>query len=87
MKPLRKSNFGEKVTWSDDCQTQCPPELPDSQTSLEKERNPCVMGVCMPSMLPQEAFKHVDAVVVRKAEAVWPDLIKDRRGQMKRGFM
>ena len=46
---------------------------------------PVVMGGAHASMLPEEALRHVDAVVIGEAEEVWPALIEDlKRGQLKR---
>jgi radical SAM superfamily enzyme YgiQ (UPF0313 family) len=39
-----------------------------------------VLGGIHPSLLPEEAMQHADAVVVGEAEGVWPGLIDDFRG-------
>ena len=45
---------------------------------------PVVMGGIHASMCPQEAMRHVDAVVVGEAEGVWPQVIDDARsGSLK----
>jgi radical SAM superfamily enzyme YgiQ (UPF0313 family) len=41
---------------------------------------PVVLGGIHPSLNPQEALEHADAVVVGEAEATWPGLIEDFRG-------
>lgn len=46
---------------------------------------PVVLGGPHPSLLPQEAQQHADAVVVGEAEETWPALLDDfRHGQMAR---
>jgi len=43
------------------------------------------MGGIHPTVLPEEALKHADAVVVGEAEGVWPQLVSDAAaGQMQR---
>ena len=44
-----------------------------------------VMGGIHPTVLPEEALEHADAVVVGEAEGVWPQLLADAAsGQMQR---
>jgi radical SAM superfamily enzyme YgiQ (UPF0313 family) len=44
-----------------------------------------VMGGIHPTVLPEEALEHADAVVVGEAEGVWPRLVSDAvSGQMQR---
>jgi radical SAM superfamily enzyme YgiQ (UPF0313 family) len=44
-----------------------------------------VMGGIHPTVLPEEALEHADAVVVGEAEGVWPQLVSDAAsGQMQR---
>ncbi len=44
-----------------------------------------VMGGIHPTVLPEEALEHADAVVVGEAEGVWPQLVADAAsGQMQR---
>src|SRR5271157_4117234 len=44
-----------------------------------------VMGGIHPTVLPDEALEHADAVVVGEAEGVWPQLVADAvSGQMQR---
>ncbi len=43
-----------------------------------------VLGGIHPSMLPEEAKLHADAVVIGEAEEIWPRLIEDlKRGELK----
>lgn len=41
---------------------------------------PVVLGGIHPTVLPDEALRHADAVVVGEAEPVWPRLLADLRG-------
>ena len=44
-----------------------------------------VMGGIHPTVLPDEALKHADAVVVGEAEGIWPQLVADAAsGQMQK---
>jgi radical SAM superfamily enzyme YgiQ (UPF0313 family) len=45
---------------------------------------PVVLGGIHPSMCPDEAAEHADAVVLGEADRLWPDLVQDfRNGKMK----
>ena len=45
---------------------------------------PGVLGGIHPSMCPDEAGEHADAVVLGEADRLWPDLVQDfRNGKMK----
>ncbi len=44
----------------------------------------CVLGGIHPSMCPDEAAEHADAVVLGEADRLWPDLVQDfSNGKMK----
>ncbi len=46
-----------------------------------------VLGGIHPSILPEEAIQHADAVVVGEAENLWPQLIEDfKRRELKRFY-
>ncbi|HJX30662.1 MAG TPA: radical SAM protein, partial [Thermodesulfobacteriota bacterium] len=46
-----------------------------------------VMGGIHPTVLPDEALEHADAVVVGEAEGIWPRLVSDAAsGQMQRRY-
>jgi radical SAM superfamily enzyme YgiQ (UPF0313 family) len=46
-----------------------------------------VMGGIHPTVLPDEALEHADAVVVGEAEGIWPQLVADAAsGQMQRMY-
>ncbi len=45
---------------------------------------PVVLGGIHPSMLPDEAAEHADAVVLGEADRLWPDIVQDfANGKMK----
>ena len=46
-----------------------------------------VLGGIHPSILPQEAIQHADAVVIGEAEGCWPDVINDfRKGNLQKFY-
>src|SRR5512141_2922333 len=46
-----------------------------------------VMGGIHPTVLPDEALEHADAIVVGEAEGVWPQLVSDAAsGKMQRTY-
>jgi radical SAM superfamily enzyme YgiQ (UPF0313 family) len=49
---------------------------------------PVVLGGIHPSMCPEEALEHADAVVLGEADRLWPDLVQDfANGKMKRRYL
>ena len=47
-----------------------------------------VLGGIHPTILPQEAIQHADAVVIGEAEGCWVDVIKDfRKGKLQCGII
>ena len=55
-------------------------------SALFRERGtPVVLGGTHPTVMPEEASQHADAIVVGEAEGVWPQLLEDfQQGRMKR---
>ena len=48
---------------------------------------PVVMGGYHPTLLPEEALQHADAVVVGDAEGIWPEVVEDARaGKLRRVY-
>jgi radical SAM superfamily enzyme YgiQ (UPF0313 family) len=86
---FEKIDFEEKVDLVGiTAQTPVAPRAYQIAEKFKKRGIPVVMGGVHASMLPQEALRHVDAVVVGEAEEVWPDLIEDlKRGQMRRIYV
>jgi len=57
----------------------------DIADTYRKKGVKVVMGGMHPTVLPDEALKHADAVVVGEAEGVWPQLVSDAAsGQMQK---
>jgi len=83
---FEKVNLEEKVDLVGvTAQTPVAPRAYQIAGEFRKRGIPVVMGGVHASMLPEEALRYVDAVVIGEAEEVWPQLIEDfRRGQMKR---
>jgi radical SAM superfamily enzyme YgiQ (UPF0313 family) len=51
---------------------------------FRSEGTPVVLGGVHPTVLPDEAEKHADAVVIGFGEETWPELLRDfKRGEMK----
>lgn len=52
-----------------------------------KRGTPVVLGGVHPTVLPEEASKHADAIVVGEAEGVWQKLLMDfQRGKMEKVY-
>jgi len=83
---FEKVDFDEKVDLVGiTAQTPVVPRAYEIAGEFKKRGVPVVMGGVHASMLPEEALRHVDAVLLGEAEEVWPDLIEDlRKGQLKR---
>jgi len=57
----------------------------DIADRFRQQGKPVVIGGYMASLMPEEALKHADAVVVGDAETVWPRLLDDfQSGAMQR---
>ena len=51
---------------------------------FRRRGTPVVLGGIHASVLPEEARRHVDSVVIGEAEYLWPELLEDfRRGSLK----
>ena len=54
---------------------------------FRKRKIPVVMGGYHATLMPNEAKKHVDSVVIGEAEYNWPKVLEDlKKGQLKPGF-
>ena len=52
------------------------------------KKNKIVMGGFHPTMLPDEALKHCDAVILGDAEDTWPELLNDmKKGKLKKKYI
>ena len=65
--------------------TDVVPRAYDIAEAYRRKGVKVVMGGIHPTVLPDEALEHADAVVVGEAEGVWPGLVSDAAsGQMQR---
>lgn len=54
----------------------------------KRKNNKIVMGGFHPTMLPDEALEHCDAVLVGDAEDTWPHLLEDmKKGKIKKKYV
>jgi radical SAM superfamily enzyme YgiQ (UPF0313 family) len=85
---FQKINFEEKADLVGiTAQTPVAPRAYEIAEEFKKRGVPVVMGGVHASMLPEEALRHVDAVVVGEAEEVWPELIEDlKKGRLKQVY-
>ncbi len=60
--------------------TAAAPRAYDLADRYRARHIPVVMGGMHASALPEEALRHVDAVVVGEAEGLWPQVLDDARG-------
>ncbi|MBE0433940.1 B12-binding domain-containing radical SAM protein [candidate division WOR-3 bacterium] len=59
----------------------------DIARGFREKGMPTVLGGIHASMLPDEALRHVDTVVIGEAEGVWPEVIADfEAGRLKRTY-
>lgn len=65
-------------------QTPVAPRAYQIAQEFKKRGIPVVMGGVHASMLPEEALRYVDTVVIGEAEEIWPKLIEDlKKGQLR----
>jgi len=65
--------------------TDVVPRAYDIADAYRRKAVKVVMGGIHPTVLPDEALEHADAVVVGEAEGIWPRLLSDAAaGQMQR---
>jgi len=54
---------------------------------FRKKNIPVVLGGYHASLMPEEAIKHADSVVIGEAEHTWPQLLKDlQKGKLKKFY-
>lgn len=59
----------------------------DIARAFREKGVPTVLGGIHASILPDEALRHVDTVVIGEAEGVWPEVIADfEAGRLKRTY-
>ena len=68
------------------CNTWLAPRAYEIADEFRQRGVSVVLGRIHPSMLPDEAIQHADAVVIGEAENVWRNLIEDFRENRLRPF-
>src|SRR5262245_23743052 len=64
------------------------PRAYDISSRLRRRGLPVVLGGVHPTLMPDEAARHADAVVVGYAERTWPQLLRDFvRGRMQERYV
>ena len=54
----------------------------------KRKNNKIVIGGFHPTMLPDEALEHCDAVIIGDAEDTWPELLNDmKKGKLKKKYI
>jgi len=68
------------------CNTWLAPRAYEIADEFRKRGVTVVLGGIHPSMLPNEAIQHADAVVIGEAENVWANLVEDFKGKKLQPF-
>lgn len=81
-------NFGEPCDLIGiSCMTANAPRGYEVANEFRKRGKTVIMGGVHPTILPEEALLHADAVVVGEAEGVWEELLNDfSQGQLKQRY-
>jgi len=66
--------------------TSLAPRAYEIADEFKKKGTKVVLGGIHASMLPEEAIKHADSVVIGEAEETWPELIEDLRKKELKKF-
>jgi len=67
--------------------TQLAPKVYHYADILRKQGKKVILGGYHPTILPDEALKHADCVVVGEAEGVWPKICEDlKKGSLKKKY-
>ena len=75
-------DFGEEVDLvALSVMTATAPRAYEIAQTYRARRTQVIMGGIHPSLLPQEALAHADAVAVGEAEELWPQMIEDARNR------
>lgn len=83
----------EEVPWDESfdivgitCMTALAPRAYEIAAAFRQQGIPVVLGGIHPTLLPDEALRHADAVVVGDAEGLWPQVVADLRHGRSRGI-
>ncbi len=69
------------------CMTSNAPRAYALAAEFRKRGKTVVLGGVHPSILPEEALRHADSVVIGEAEGVWPRLLDDfEKGTLRRTY-
>jgi radical SAM superfamily enzyme YgiQ (UPF0313 family) len=69
------------------CMTANAPRGYEIASEFKRRGKTVIMGGVHPTILPDEALKHADAVVIGEAEGVWEDLLSDfEAGHLKQRY-
>jgi radical SAM superfamily enzyme YgiQ (UPF0313 family) len=83
----------EEVPWDDafdvvgiTCMTALAPRAYELAAHFRARGIPVVLGGFHPSLCPEEAIQHADAVVVGEAEGLWPQVLADLEAKHSQGI-
>lgn len=82
----------DEIPWDADvdlvgitCMTALAPRAYEIAQRFRSRRIPVVLGGVHPTLCPEDAMRHADAIVVGEAEGVWQQVVADAsRGQLQR---
>lgn len=69
------------------CMTALAPRAYEIAAKFRKRKIPVVIGGMHPTLCPEDARLHADAIVIGDAEGIWKEVIADvRKGRMKKTY-
>jgi radical SAM superfamily enzyme YgiQ (UPF0313 family) len=68
------------------CMTAAAPRAYEIAARFRERGVPVVLGGMHPTLCPDEAGQHADAIVVGEAEGVWPEVLSDAKAKRLRGI-
>lgn len=78
---VEKADINTPTDWvAITCMTASAPRAYEIADAFRQQGKPVVIGGIHPSVMPDEANAHADAVVVGEAEPVWQEIIEDLAG-------
>jgi len=78
---IEKTDINTPADWvAITCMTASAPRAYELADAFRKRGIPVVMGGIHPTVMPDEASAHADAIVVGEAEPVWQEIIQDIAG-------
>ena len=84
----------EDIPWNEQfdlvgitCMTALAPRAYEIAANFRAKKIPVVLGGVHPTLCPDDAIKHADAIVVGDAEGIWEKVINDaRKGTLKKNY-